>query len=109
MDMANLFAAAARLVHEFNIDRADMTIRLLLQLTSAIGRIKRVIGAGIHSTIEASVQLCREEYSVGKKRLALMLERGGTAVTPTMPLLQTVVMQLHKDIQFAAEVLVTHV
>jgi hypothetical protein len=71
--------------------------------------MKRVVSAGIRSTIEASVQHCREEYNVGKKRLALMRERGGTAVAPIMPLLQTAVMQLHKDIQFAAEALITHV
>ena len=108
MDMANLFSAAARLVHEFNIDRADMTMRLLQQLTSEIGRMKRVVSAGIRSAIEASVQRGREQHRVGKKRLALLRERGGTAVAPIMPLLQTAVVQLHKDVQFAAEMLSTH-
>lgn len=65
-DMMKSFIAGSRLIHEFNIDRVDLTMRLLLHVTDAIARLVRAVNSGIRSVVEAAVSRARDDLNRAK-------------------------------------------
>jgi len=68
-DMIKAFIAGSRLIHEYNIDRVDLTMRLLLHVTEATARLTRAVNSGIRSAVEAAVTRGRDDLKRAKVRI----------------------------------------